>query len=362
MKRTGILTFHNTLNYGAHLQAYALCSFLNNIGLKCEIIDYQCEEITKAYGMHFGNYTNSLKTMLWYILVSPDLKRRKRAFDCFLRPYLSDTIFKSQNKENLNSIYDQIIVGSDQVWNCDLIKSDTTYFLDFSKDQICLSYAASIGKHELNDSEKKIYQKYLPKFKKISVREDLAVELLKNIGINNVSQMIDPTFLLPKKSWIQLAQHSTKYKLRDKYVLVYAQGRPVYGLSFAKRIATKNNLKVIVIHSYAKKYSGVKNIRDASIEDFLYLLLHATCVVTTSFHGMTLSLILEKDLYYEERTSENNANSRLQSLAKLFGIENRKITNNNMKIVKKRIDYNEVSRIVDIEKKKAENFLLGEIS
>ena len=48
-KKVGILTFHNTLNYGASLQAYALCRVLRNIGADAEIIDYHCENISSGY-------------------------------------------------------------------------------------------------------------------------------------------------------------------------------------------------------------------------------------------------------------------------------------------------------------------------
>ena len=37
--KIGIVTFHRALNYGAVLQAYALCHFLNDNGFDAEIID-----------------------------------------------------------------------------------------------------------------------------------------------------------------------------------------------------------------------------------------------------------------------------------------------------------------------------------
>ena len=44
--RIGILTFHNTPNFGAVLQTYALCTFIRNIGYEdCRVIDYSCRNI-----------------------------------------------------------------------------------------------------------------------------------------------------------------------------------------------------------------------------------------------------------------------------------------------------------------------------
>lgn len=41
MKKIGIVTFHQALNYGAKLQAYALQQFLKN-GIENDVIDYTC--------------------------------------------------------------------------------------------------------------------------------------------------------------------------------------------------------------------------------------------------------------------------------------------------------------------------------
>ena len=45
--KVGILTFHNIPNYGAALQAVALCNAVSKLGLECEIINYKCENIIK---------------------------------------------------------------------------------------------------------------------------------------------------------------------------------------------------------------------------------------------------------------------------------------------------------------------------
>ena len=38
--KVGIITFHNTSNYGAALQTFATLSLLKQLGFKAEIIDY----------------------------------------------------------------------------------------------------------------------------------------------------------------------------------------------------------------------------------------------------------------------------------------------------------------------------------
>lgn len=46
---------------------------------------------------------------------------------------ISRTVNKVNVKE-LNDVYDIFIAGSDQVWNYKLTNSDSTYLLDFVKD------------------------------------------------------------------------------------------------------------------------------------------------------------------------------------------------------------------------------------
>ena len=39
-KRVGVITVHKNVNYGANLQAFASCKYLNNKGYDCSVIDY----------------------------------------------------------------------------------------------------------------------------------------------------------------------------------------------------------------------------------------------------------------------------------------------------------------------------------
>lgn len=59
--KVGILTFHDAINYGAVLQAQALCAVINNqSGVECEIIDYKCNEIEAMYHVAVNKSVKSL--------------------------------------------------------------------------------------------------------------------------------------------------------------------------------------------------------------------------------------------------------------------------------------------------------------
>ena len=60
--KAGIITFHNTLNYGAILQTYGLQTALRELDCKVSIIDHQNPRIaTKLHQPHIREYRNYLK-------------------------------------------------------------------------------------------------------------------------------------------------------------------------------------------------------------------------------------------------------------------------------------------------------------
>lgn len=359
-EKTGILTFQNTLNYGAHLQAYGLCTALRNLGIKSEIIDYDCREISGQYSLKFGENNASLKGVIKWLLSVRFLQKKKAGFSGYLKEYLSMENYDRENVEKADNVYKTIIVGSDQVWNFKLTGDDKTYLLNFAKNARKVAYAASIGRTELTNHERKQLKKYLDRFEAVSVREKEGVLILNELHIANRGQMIDPTFLIDKAEWERQFKIRKKYEKSDEYILIYAQGRPEHGIAFAKKLAERERCRIKIIHQYARRYSGMENIRDASVEEFLYLIANAKHVVTTSFHGMALSLILHTSVFFEMKHDVKSTNSRIISLAELFRIEKREIVSEDVMENVNEIDFEETDRIIKREQKKAVGFL-GEI-
>ena len=49
--KVGVITFQQSNNYGAILQSYALQKQIDKLGHEAELIDYQCNYISKPYKM-----------------------------------------------------------------------------------------------------------------------------------------------------------------------------------------------------------------------------------------------------------------------------------------------------------------------
>ena len=104
------------------------------------------------------------------------MRKRKKLFARFMNDYLSKDSFNINSIKDVDEKYESLVVGSDQVWNPELVGNDNTYFLDFADTSKRFSYAASIGKYSALDSS---YTSLLEKFTMISVREEKSVVFFK---------------------------------------------------------------------------------------------------------------------------------------------------------------------------------------
>ena len=313
MKKIGILTFHDTANFGSALQAYALCKALRNFGADAELIDYQCDAITKReLGSNAGNV---LKKALRYIAFGYHLRKKHGELLRFLLEpaMISDKRYDMGNITEANDAYTCFVAGSDIIWGVDITQNDMTYFLDFVNDaRERYAFASSIGDRWPEEMNAPIGSA-LKKFKKIFVRENNAADIVKEMTGKDAELVCDPTMLLEPAEWGSLA--SEKYQKSD-YVLVYF-GNDVL-LEKARKYASEKKKQVWVIN-YGIPLKGVKNIRPTSVEEFLGLILYADCIFTGSYHGMLFSLYFHKNFLLNNRAHS----SRMQTVLDVLGLQDR---------------------------------------
>ena len=81
--KTGIITFHRAINYGAVLQTYALQMYLNNYGYDAEVIDYRCDYMENFYKI-FSVKNKSIKQVIRGLMNFGYAYKKKKAFYRFL--------------------------------------------------------------------------------------------------------------------------------------------------------------------------------------------------------------------------------------------------------------------------------------
>lgn len=321
MKTVHILTFHNALNYGAVLQCVALYKTIHSI-TECDVINYQSHGISKMYKTFSREL--SIKNNIKGLILAKRTNWKRKTFNEFLKKNINLSKLYSNLNELSNQPWNEndiFCVGSDQVWNLDLIEQDSAYFLSFVPENVVkMSYAASIGK-ELSDAEITYFQNKLKKFRSISVRETSIQNRLTDIGITCI-QNIDPVYLLKKEEWENI---STTVPEEDRnYVLIYLLQKSKNFVKKAIDYAEFHQKRIVIISTTVQhKRPGAIYLDNCTPAEFIRYFMKADTIFTNSYHGMAFSIIFNKYFFFEflENKKKFKTNSRLKDIVKLFNLE-----------------------------------------
>lgn len=324
MKKAGILTFHEAINYGAVMQAYALKTA---IGDKAEIIPYRSEHISKGYNLLRRFIKGNLKSKVAFLLFENwNAASKKKKFQRFVRNNLvsSERIILANEVETIGKEYSVVISGSDQVFNLECTGNDFVYFLDFNMpDNVKrVAYAASFGSRSVPEQYKKEIKQAIDKFDGLAVREKAGQEIINNLTDKESIVVLDPTLIIDRKYWIKLAEQASIKK--SKYVFVYTITYDKDLLLFAKKIAG-NDKTVIYVGPISRDLpKGIKCIKNCGPEEWLAYIKQSVYVVTNAFHGIALSLAMQKQVYigFPPGVKAEN-NDRIYNIVEKFGLQNR---------------------------------------
>lgn len=340
--KIGILTFHRAYNYGAILQAYALQKKLKRMGAESEIIDYMSMEKRAKTRLFCVDKKIGLKGNLVKFVKDCYRSRKNTEFDNFMAEEMLLSPERYATFDQLKELdqqkkYDRYIVGSDQVWNPKNNLRDPAFLLSFVSDSSkkC-SYAASIGSAKFDQDIYALYEHEIKKFQILTVREESAIREYGFLRDNNATVVIDPTLLLTKSDYEDIASSRI---LSKGYAFLYTISEERNLRKFAGQYCKDNGILLV-----DSKKSGAF-FKHSSPRDFLSFIQHADCVFTNSFHGTALSIILEKPFVTEVQT-KNGLNNRSNDLMTKLGLQDRDIDNPGF-ASRDSIDYKDVKQKLD---------------
>ncbi len=376
MKKVGIITILKVNNYGAELQSYALQKKLNLMGYDAEIIDYlyykhpkhKRENISKPfYPYPLKNKVKeiglALKDKCMRVVNTSSYRSRNKHYNKFHNTFnrFSKDCYDKYSKLYENPPkYDAYCVGSDQVWNPRCYTNLEPYFLTFApKGAKRFSYASSFGVTDVPNSAEYKYKELLMGLDKISVREASGVKLVEKLTHREAMLVLDPTLLLTRAEWQDVAQPVGG--IPEKYILIYELQPLPYILATAKQIAQENGYKIVRVckDAYDKvKDADIINVADAGPSEFIWLVEHASFVVTNSFHGTAFSVNFNKPFYCILKRGKNN-NSRQLDLLSACGLMNRIVYDGEQlpNTLSSSIDFENVNEQMDKMRKESCNFL-----
>lgn len=362
----GIVTLDDYTNYGNRLQNYALTRLLELQGFT---VINGIRVFTKDDWINRTD--NALKRMIKYIIpyfmvkskiyYEPRphgglLELRKKNFLDFSNRYtiIVNPIICCNHKQAYAQLKERgvnyLIAGSDQIWNPNYAAKEYE-FLTFAPKEKRVSFAASMGVDSIPEESKWFYKKNLSNMKYISVREERAAEIVKELTGRDADITLDPTLLLDKSDW-ELIVKKPELDINEKYICTYFLGEVPEAV---KLFAQKTGVKVYPLNS--QEDTSLYTIDPA---EFLYMIQNASYVLTDSFHAVAFSIKFNKEFYVFDRKQRNGVNmfSRIETITKRFGLENR-IQNRDRIIEQEPIsNWNEIEKELVAEKNKSMGKLL----
>lgn len=366
MKTIGIVTIDDYINYGNRLQNYALTKLLEAEGFR--VINGIRVNTKQDYVICSPGIIKMLaKILVPYRLIkdritpkpgkrSGLLEQREAGFVEFTNQYTSVLPpVVAPNHRKAMQIFNQygidcFVAGSDQVWNP--VFAGLAYeFLTFAPQNKRLSFAASIGVENVPAEKEKQYKKYFKEMKYISVREQRAVEIIKGLTGRDADLTLDPTLLLEAEQWKE-AVKKPDIALENRYICTYFLGEVPEAV---ERFAHEKRLTI-----YALNSQDSPELFTLDPSEFLYIIQNASYILTDSFHAVAFSIKFNKEFYVFDRKQDGVINmfSRIETITKRFGLENR-IQNRDRIVEQAQINnWNEIEDELAAEKKRSIGKLL----
>ncbi len=358
--KSAILTICDRGNYGNRLQNYALHTLLQQYG-SCSTIAMPtgvvkrdniairvCKKAKQGLKAIYGSLFRDNRALRY---------RRLKKCSSMTDALISGGSFVVTDCDGFTSYgkdtYDTLVIGSDQVWNYLWL---TTHELELRLGAFALpehpviSYAASFGISEVDDNVKPIFQKYLPRLKSISVREDRGAELVKEMTGLDATVVLDPTLMLSADKWLEITQGFVSEG--DRYVLTYFLGEPSDEQERAIRLYARNHgCRIRRMLDPRDKETYV-----VATQDFVELFSKAQYVFTDSYHACCFSILFHKQFTVFNRAGMDgkaSMNSRMETLFRLFELDSVMIDSG----LAPEIDYGKVDRLLEQRRKESQVWL-----
>lgn len=317
--KVGTLNFHRSQNYGALMVTYSLLTYLKEIGISAQAIDYFPEHHTSMY------------------------PTKNESYDKFIDKYLAP--FSGDDKA-----YDLIIYGADTIWEYYRgFGYDSTYWgSERLKAKRRITYSASSTMKNFSEESDNLFRTYLDNFDAVSVREDVLAEYLRQFTSKQITHTCDPTFLLSEEDYLKVM---SKRLLPDEYAVIYNRQLGAKLFEVAETVRKKTGKQTVVLKGDGCLYSSSEELlrTDIGPSEFLSLIKYSSYVLAASFHAVAFSIIFRRQFH----TIMKSGAERVESLLRKLGLEERRIQHSREIDLDESIDYSKLSALdeyIDISK------------
>ena len=330
--KIGILTRRYGYNHGSSLQALAMSYIVREMGYEPEIINYDESSVHPLWKIKpiIDHLFYPIRFLLprnkrTYLKKRIKQERRFKQFELKYFPLSEEHITSRKQLSDIVKKYHKILIGSDQIWSPLLY--DPNYFGAFTEDkEKLIPYAPSLGVADINlinDSMKEL----LRELQIVSCREKEGAEILMEITHKPVPVVLDPTLIVSRNNWVEIAKMHPVQQLPDNYILTYYLGKEVHQ-KIVDKMHEETGWPIINIAMFNRinSLNASQHITDLGPGEFLNLIQNANHVFTDSFHASIFAWIFERQFTIFERFKSNdkdNQNSRIYTLIRILGCEER---------------------------------------
>ena len=321
--KVSIVTVYDSINCGSYLQAYALGKVIGDFG---------CDVVYNKRKKSGGASSSSAEQFKKFFSLCA-----KRGISAGVMYTKSLKTFKKSQKKL--PIYFRLHSG-------------TYWGIDFFPKKV-ISYAASAANtkadkvtEELHDAVGKMYA--------VSVRDSHTYSLIEHDNPKGISFVCDPTLLLQKEDYLQLASVPVKKGFVFLYVFKELSKEQMTAL---KEFCKERNLRIVKGTSFYRP-SYCDEVVMAEPVTFLSHMLEADYIITDTFHGAVFSVNFNKRFISLDR-----GKNKVREFLSGVGLESRLIgeDGNISDTLAKDIDYSSANRKIKMLRDESLYFLKSNI-
>lgn len=301
-----IITHHSVHNHGALLQLYALRKVLSKYDSSVCALDYRKNmDFLPKYATE--KYNISLRSVPFYLGFMMKKGVRRTLFNIKKRRTLN--IFKKKNAlvgeyYTRVSDVDAVFIGSDEVFSIE--SGLNTFFWGIGVPaKFSFAYAGCFGPTTIDFIQEKNAIEYIEAgikhFNEISVRDMNSRNIICELSNKTPELVCDPVILYG----FQRERKSFKRPYKEKYLLVYSYDENMndeFEYKYICQYAKENKMKVITAGFYHKWCDKCINVCPIELLNWITF---ADCVVTDTFHGTVMSLIMNVPFAVKIRSNRN---------------------------------------------------------
>lgn len=354
--KIGIITHYDVHNHGAVLQMYALEKVLENFENEVRGLTFHKNyDFLESYAEN--KYNISLKSIPYYIGYLFEKGFKKTYFNYKKKQILDN--FKSSNKmigekSSETKNLDMVFIGSDEVFSIEAGLTPEFWGNNIDCKNI-FSYAGCFGPTTLEFIKEKNAEEFIKNginnLKDISVRDENSKNIIETLSDRKATLVCDPVILY---GYIKEKENFNK-KFNEKYILVYSYDNNMNKeneINNIKNFAKEHDCKIYSVGFYHEWCD--KNINCDPIELLEYI-KNAEYVLTDTFHGTVMSLIMNTQFVTKVHTNSN----KLGFLLKEYKCTDRitKDFSDTKKIILNKIDYEKVNGIIEERREVSINYI-----